>query len=80
VISETKVKNSYCTKLKIKAKINYKIFNTGFSNLRNTHALLYTAEHEFFIMENSEVCHDGKEAIFKIMGQIIKSMFFYVSV
>jgi hypothetical protein len=31
-------------------------------------------------MGNSEICHDGKVTIFKIMGRIIKSMFFYVSV
>ena len=74
------MRNSYLLKLKIKAKITYKIFNTRFSNLINTHGLLHTAEHEIFIMGNSEICHNGKVTIFKIMGRIIKSMFFYVSV
>lgn len=78
--SETNLRNFYLIKLQIKAKINYKIVNTRFCNLINTHALLHTAEHEFLIMGNSEICHDGKVTIFKIMGWIIKSVFSYVSV
>jgi len=79
VTSERNLRN-YLIKLKRTAKINYKIFKTRICNLTNTHALLYTAEHEFFIMGNFEICHDGKVMIFKLMERITKSMFFYVSV